>query len=77
MTAIPKISAAPSWLIAVPRGIVKDEMSRETPISFNLFMLNGILALEDIDENAKNITEMYFLKNFKGFNLVKIIISRG
>lgn len=51
----------PFLLIVAPKGTVNDEISRETPISSNLFIFNGIVAFDDNVENAKNITDMNFL----------------
>ena len=61
----------------MPKGIVNDEMSRETPISSRVSKCRGSVALDDVDENAKIITGMYFLKNFKGLDLVKIKSMTG
>ncbi len=62
MIATPCIIAVPSMLIVAPKGIVKEDTSHETPISDSLFMFKGIVAFDVDDENAKNITDMNFLK---------------
>ena len=58
MTATPCMIAVPFLLIVAPRGMVYEVMLAETPISSNLFMLNGIVAFEDSVENANKITVM-------------------
>ena len=70
MTAHPCMIEVPSMLIVAPKGIVKEDTSRETPISDNFSMFNGIVAFEVEDENAKSMTEKNFLKNL--IVLVKI-----
>ena len=77
MTATPCMIEVPSILIVAPRGIVNEETSFETPISANFSKFNGIVAFEVEDENAKNMTEMNFLKNVIGFSLVKITSMDG
>ena len=69
--------AVPSMLIVAPNGIVNDETSRETPSSESFSRFRGIVAFDVEDENAKNITEMNFLKNLTGFNLVNITSNDG
>ena len=76
-TPVPKMIAAPFWERDVPSGIVNEEMSRDTPISSNVSICRGIVALDDAEENAKSITGTYFLRNLKGFNLVKTKIIIG
>ena len=45
----------------IKKGIVNNEILWETPICSNFSMDNGIGALEDADENAKNIAGKNFL----------------
>ena len=71
ITAQPCMMAVPSMLIVAPNGMVNEEISRETPSSESVSRFKGIVAFDVEDENAKNITEMNFLKNFSGFNRVK------
>ena len=63
--------------MVAPKGMVNDETSLDTPISLNFSKFNGIVAFDDEDENANNITEKNFLKNFIGFNLVKMTSNVG
>ena len=77
MTAQPCIIAVPSILIVAPKGMVKDDTSRETPISLSFSIFSGIVAFDVDDENAKNITEINRLKNLSGFKRVNIIIIDG
>ena len=77
MTAQPCMMAVPSMLMVAPSGMVNDEISRDTPSSVSVSRFNGIVAFEVEDENAKNITEMNFLKNLIGFSLVSITSSDG
>ena len=77
ITAQPCIIAVPSMLIVAPNGMVNEEISRETPSSESFSMFNGIVAFDVEDENAKNITETNFLKNFIGLNLVKMTSRDG
>ena len=77
ITAHPCMMAVPSMLMVAPNGIVNDETSRETPSSESFSRFSGIVAFDVEDENAKNITEMNFLKNLIGFNLVKTTSKDG
>ena len=63
--------------MVAPSGMVNDETSRETPSSESFSRFNGIVAFDVEEENAKNITEINFLKNLIGFSLVKITSSEG
>ena len=67
----------PGWLRDDPNGMVNEEMSRETPIPSRVSICNGIVALDEEEENAKSMTGKYFLKNFNGFVLVKTKIRTG
>ena len=50
--AQPCIMAFPSMLIVAPNGIENDDTSLETPSSDNFSNVNGIVAFDDVDENA-------------------------
>lgn len=77
MTAQPCMMAVPSMLIVAPSGTVNEEISSDTPISESFDMVSGIVAFDDEDENAKNCTEVNFLKKLRGFNLVNATSSDG
>jgi len=55
---VPYIIRVPVWLRGMPKGIVNDEMSLETPISSRVSKCRGSVAFDDVDENAKIITGM-------------------
>lgn len=75
--AQPCIMAFPSIFIVAPRGMENDENSSDTPKSESFSNVNGIVALDDVDENAKSITGENFLKNLIGLNFVDNINNRG
>ena len=56
-----KKTADPLLLSELPKGIVNNEILWEIPICSNFSIDNGIGALEDADENAKNIAGKNFL----------------
>ena len=64
--------AVPSMLIVAPRGMVKEEMRRDTPIFLcRVSMDMGMVALEVAVENAKPITGRNFFRNLTGLSPVK------
>lgn len=75
--AQPCMMAFPSMWMVAPNGMENDEISSETPISDSFSSVNGIVAFDDVEENANMITDANFLKNCTGFSLVNTIISIG
>ena len=70
-------SVCPFLLKIAPKGTVNEATSGATPISSNVSKLNGIVAFDEFEENANNVTATYFLMNIKGFILVKIMSMSG
>ena len=71
MTAAPCIIAVPSMLIVAPRGIVNEATFGSTPIFFSrVSIFSGMVAFEELVENANSITGSIFRKNCSGFSRV-------
>jgi hypothetical protein len=64
-------------LIVAPNGIENEDTSSETPSCDNVSNVNGIVALDDVEENANIKTDENFFMKFIGLNLVNNSNSNG
>ena len=70
-TATPCMIAVPFMLMVAPRGMVNDEILGSTPTRLlSVSMLSGMVALEELVENAKTMTGQNFLRKCSGLRRV-------
>ena len=71
-TAAPCMMAVPSMLMVAPSGMVNDETLGLTPtFSSSVSMLSGMVALDELVENAKTMTGQNLCRKWNGLRRVK------